>query len=123
MYTNKALAVKVVFAVLLPAVFMAVNFLMLDNAIVQLISFLAAALLFFIPFYATYFMIRQTRPASLFFPAVVSTVVCEMIFSAFSDLYEATGFFSLALTGIYVCMMLFGWLLYRIAAALTKYKE
>ena len=59
MYTNKALAVKVVFAVLLPAVFMAVNFLMLDNAIVQLISFLAAALLFFIPFYATYFMIRQ----------------------------------------------------------------
>ena len=65
MYTNKALAVKVVFAVLLPAVFMAVNFLMLDNAIVQLISFLAAALLFFIPFYATYFMIRQTRPASL----------------------------------------------------------
>ena len=46
-----------------------------------------------------------------------------MIFSAFSDLYEATGFFSLALTGIYVCMMLFGWLLYRIAAALTKYKE
>ena len=40
MYTNKALAVKVVFAVLLPAVFMAVNFLMLDNAIVQLISFL-----------------------------------------------------------------------------------
>ena len=134
MYTNKALAVKVVFAVLLPAVFMAVNFLMLDNAIVQLISFLAAALLFFIPFYATYFMIRQTRPASLkgffvkdllflFFPAVVSTVVCEMIFSAFSDLYDATGFFSLALTGIYVCMMLFGWLLYRIAAALTKYKE
>ena len=44
MYTNKALAVKVVFAVLLPAVFMAVNFLMLDNAIVQLISFLAAAM-------------------------------------------------------------------------------
>ena len=61
MYTNKALAVKVVFAVLLPAVFMAVNFLMLDNAIAAAhFVYWPPLLLFFIPFYATYFMIRQT---------------------------------------------------------------
>lgn len=95
MYTNKALALKVLFAALLPAVFMAVNLLMLEDSLAQLFSFLAAALLYFIPFYATYFTIRKTRPESLkgyfvkdilflLFPAAVSTVVCEMVFSAFS---------------------------------------
>ena len=65
MYTNKALALKVLFAALLPAVFMAVNLLMLEDSLAQLFSFLAAALLYFIPFYATYFTIRKTRPESL----------------------------------------------------------
>ena len=134
MYTNKALALKVLFAALLPAVFMAVNLLMLEDSLAQLFSFLAAALLYFIPFYATYFTIRKTRPESLkgyfvkdilflLFPAAVSTVVCEMVFAAFSELYEATGFFSLALLGIYMGMMLFGWLLYRIAFSAAKKSE
>ena len=39
MYTNKALALKVLFAALLPAVFMAVNLLMLEDSLAQLFSF------------------------------------------------------------------------------------
>lgn len=65
MYTNKALALKVLFAALLPAVFMAVNLLMLEDSLAQLFSFLAAALLYFIPFYATYFTIRENAAGIL----------------------------------------------------------
>ena len=125
MHTRKVLRIKLIFAVLLPVAFNAVSLFFAD-IIYQLTAFFVCALLFLVPFYATVFYIRQYRPSSLkgyfvsdilylLFPAVVSSVVSELLSTLFTEDSPALGFASLALCGIFAAVMLFGWLMYAVA--------